>query len=202
MFPSVKHYLDSLDTAAVPAARKAVLQPLADYIRSKSASGEVPRLTFICTHNSRRSHLAQFWAAAAAQYCGVGPVACFSGGTEVTSCNPRTIATLARAGVQAQAITTGENPVYLLSYADGVNPLVAFSKLYDQAPNPQTAFVAVMTCSDAEENCPFIPGAEKRFSIAYEDPKVFDDTPDEAAGYDARCRQVATEMRWVFQQVS
>lgn len=201
MFPSIKHYLESLDTAALPAARKAVLQPLADYIWMKRGSGAEARLTFICTHNSRRSHLAQCWAAAAAQYCGVEPVACFSGGTEITACNPRAIAALTRAGVQAQAITAGENPVYALFYADGVNPLVAFSKLYDQAPNPPAGFAAVMTCSDAEENCPFIPGAEKRFSIAYEDPKVFDDTPDEAAGYDARCRQIATELLWVFQQV-
>lgn len=201
MIPPVKQYLDSLDTASVPAGRKALLQPLADYIWMQVASGALARLTFICTHNSRRSHLAQLWAAAAAQYCGVGPVACFSGGTEVTACNPRAIAALRRAGVAAQAITRGENPVYLLSYADGVNPLVAFSKLYDQAPNPQAAFAAVMTCSDAEENCPFIPGAEKRFSIAYEDPKAFDDTPGEAAGYDARCRQIATEMLWVFQRV-
>jgi arsenate reductase len=201
MIPPVKQYLDSLDTASVPAGRKALLQPLADYIWMKVASGALARLTFICTHNSRRSHLAQLWAAAAAQYCGVGPVACFSGGTEVTACNPRAIAALRRAGVEAQAITRGENPVYLLSYADGMNPLVAFSKLYDQAPNPQAAFAAVMTCSDAEENCPFIPGAEKRFSIAYEDPKAFDDTPGEAAGYDARCRQIATEMLWVFQRV-
>jgi arsenate reductase len=185
----------------VPDARKALLQPLADYIWMQVASGAVARLTFICTHNSRRSHLAQLWAAAAAQYCGVGPVACFSGGTEVTACNPRAIAALSRAGVQAQAITAGENPVYLLLYAHGVNPLVAFSKVYDQAPNPQTKFAAIMTCSDAEENCPFIPGAEQRFSIAYEDPKAFDGTPEEAAGYDARCRQIATEMLWMFQQV-
>ncbi|MGI9158114.1 MAG: protein-tyrosine-phosphatase [Saprospiraceae bacterium] len=190
-----------MDTASVPAARKALLQPLADYIWMQVASGGVARLTFICTHNSRRSHLAQLWAAAAAKYCVVGPVACFSGGTEVTACNPRTLAALTRAGVQAQAITAGDNPVYLLSYADGVNPLVAFSKLYDQAPNPKTAFAAVMTCSDAEENCPFIPGAEQRFPIAYEDPKAFDDTPGETAGYDACCRQIATEMLWVFQRV-
>ena len=201
MIPLVKQYLDSLDTASVPDVRKALLQPLADYIWMQVASGAVARLTFICTHNSRRSHLAQLWAAAAAQYCGVGPVACFSGGTEVTACNPRAIAALSRAGVQAQAITAGENPVYLLLYAHGVNPLVAFSKVYDQAPNPQTKFAAIMTCSDAEENCPFIPGAEQRFSIAYEDPKAFDGTPEEAAGYDARCRQIATEMLWMFQQV-
>ena len=198
MIPLVKQYLDSLDTASVPDARKALLQPLADYIWMQVASGAVARLTFICTHNSRRSHLAQLWAAAAAQYCGVGPLACFSGGTEVTACNPRAIAALSRAGVQAQAITAGENPVYLLLYAHGVNPLVAFSKVYDQAPNPQTKFAAIMTCSDAEENCPFIPGVELRIATTYDDPKAFDNTAQQDAKYDERCKQIALETLYVF----
>ncbi len=201
MHPFVDKYLQSLNTKDLPADRQAVLKPLADYVARKIQEGELVRLTFICTHNSRRSHLGQLWAAVAAHYCGITPVECYSGGTETTACNPRTVAAMERSGVRAQRITAGENPVYLLGYADGVNPLVAFSKVYDQAPNPQTGFAAVMTCSHAEENCPFIPGAEKRFSITYEDPKAFDGTPQEAEAYDARCRQIATEMLWVFQQV-
>jgi arsenate reductase len=201
MHPVVEQYLQSLNTQDIPAERQAILKPLADYVTSKIQSGEVVRLTFICTHNSRRSHLGQLWAAAAAHYCGVGPVECYSGGTETTACNPRTIAAMERAGIRVVSGTEGENPVYLLHYAEGIEPLIAFSKVYDQAPNPQSGFAAVMTCSHAEENCPFIPGAEKRFSITYEDPKAFDDTPRETAAYDERCRQIATEMLWVFQQV-
>lgn len=201
LLPVLEQYWSALPaTDSLPADRRAVLDALAAYLREKLASGQPARLIFICTHNSRRSHLAQVWAQVAAHRLGVGPVDCFSGGTESTACNPRTLAALERAGLDVAAITSGtDNPVFLLRYADGVNPIAAFSKLYDQAPNPTRGFAAVMTCSQAEADCPFVPGAEKRFSIPYDDPKAADGTPEEAAVYNARCRQIAAEMRYVLE---
>ena len=202
LFPALEQYLASLSGFdALPAERKTLLEPLAVYIREKQLAGLPVKLIFICTHNSRRSHFGQVWAQVAAHHFGITPVECFSGGTETTACNPRTVAALERAGIGAQAITGGENPVYLFRYADGINPVAAFSKVYDQAPNPRKGFAAVMTCSQAEENCPFVPGAEKRFSVMYDDPKASDGSPDEAAVYDARCRQIAAEMLYVFDRV-
>jgi len=199
MFEPIIEYLESVP-AEIPAERRAVLDPLADYIAQKHQSGAVARLVFICTHNSRRSHFGQVWAQVAAHLYGVAPVECYSGGTETTACNPRTVAALERAGIRAQRITDGDNPVFLLQYAPGVNPVAAFSKTYDQPPNPTSGFAAVMTCSHAEENCPFVSGAEKRFSVMYDDPKAADDTPEEAATYDARCRQIAAEMLYLFRK--
>lgn len=199
LFPVLEQYLVSLsDFDALSAERKALLEPLAVYIREKLAAGLPAKLIFICTHNSRRSHFGQVWAQVAAHRYGIMPVDCFSGGTETTACNPRTVAALERAGIEAQPITDGENPVYLFRYADGINPVAAFSKVYDQAPNPRKGFAAVMTCSQAEENCPFIPGGDKRLPVMYDDPKASDGLPDEAAVYDARCRQIAAEMLYVF----
>ena len=199
MFPPIERYLSSLsDFSAIPAERKAALKPLADYLREKQSANMPVKLTFICTHNSRRSHLGQVWAQIAALHYGIAPVECFSGGTETTACNPRTVAALERAGMEVQTITESDNPIYLFRYADGVNPLVAFSKIYHQAPNPGKGFAAIMTCSQAEENCPLVLGAEKRFPIMYEDPKASDGAPDETEVYDARCRQIAAEMLYVF----
>jgi len=200
LFPKITDYLSTLPTN-IPAERRVVLDTLAGYISQKRTAGEVVRLIFICTHNSRRSHFGQVWAQVAAQHFGIGPVECYSGGTETTACNPRTVATLERAGIRAKQITEGENPVILLQYANGVNPIAAFSKVYDQPPNPTRGFAAVMTCSQAEENCPFVAGAEKRFSVMYEDPKIADGTPEEQAVYDARCRQIAAEVAYVFRSL-
>ncbi len=155
-------------------------------------------LTFICTHNSRRSHFGQVWAQIAALASGVGNVRCFSGGTEVTACNPRTVAALERAGLVAQKGSEDKNPVYELHFAESSPPVRAFSKVYDQAPNPTKGFAAIMTCGQAEQNCPYIPGAERRFPLLYSDPKEADDTPLESRTYDDRCRQIATEMKYVF----
>jgi arsenate reductase len=58
-----------------------------------------------------------------------------------------------------------------------------------------------MTCSDAEENCPFIPGVELRIGTTYEDPKAYDNTLQQDTQYDTRCRQIALETLYVFSLV-
>lgn len=201
MISQVKTYFEALNLNEVPSERQAVLQPLVEYIKSKIETQQPINLTFICTHNSRRSHLGQVWAQVTAAYFGVENVHCFSGGTEATACNPRTIGALERAGLEVIKTTDLENPVYEIRFDDSSQPIIAFSKVYAQAPNPNRGFAAIMTCDHAEANCPFIAGAEKRIPILYIDPKVSDDTYAEATTYDARCKQIATEMKWVFAQM-
>jgi arsenate reductase len=58
-----------------------------------------------------------------------------------------------------------------------------------------------MTCSEADRNCPNVVGATLRLPLPYEDPKAADDTPEEAARYDERSLQIATELLYVFSQV-
>src|SRR6478752_7363247 len=65
--------------------RRERLTEIARFVRTRLAAGETARLTFICTHNSRRSHLAQIWAQVTAAHYGVGGVETFSGGTEATA---------------------------------------------------------------------------------------------------------------------
>ena len=179
--------------------RKEKLNELADYITKKQNSEDIINLNFICTHNSRRSHMSQIWAQTAANLYKVGNLKCYSGGTEATAFNPRAVKALRKAGFEINIAKEGDNPVYNVKYAENKS-LKAFSKVYDDEYNPEN-FVAVMTCSDADENCPYIPGAEARFAITYDDPKEFDGTELEEQKYDERCRQIATEMFYVFSQV-
>ncbi|MCS6929683.1 MAG: protein-tyrosine-phosphatase [Saprospiraceae bacterium] len=196
----ISHYLDSLRRDAVMPEHIPILDGIASYAAEVIRAGRTVRLTFICTHNSRRSHLAQVWAQVVAHWMGLAPVECYSGGTEVTACNLRTVAALKRAGLEIVPITTGENPIYLIRYAEGVAPIAAFSKIYDAPPNPREHFGAVMTCAQAEKNCPFVVGAERRFSLPYDDPKIADDTPQEGIIYDERCRQIAREMLYLWER--
>lgn len=187
----------------ISAERKAQLEKLADYVRERRQAGRPSRLTFICTHNSRRSHLAQIWAKTAAAHYGVPEVEVYSGGTEATAFNPRAVAALRRAGFDIPAPVDDKvsNPHYLVRFDSTAEPLECFSKVYSQAPNPQADFCAVMTCSDADRNCPLVAGATVRIAIPYDDPKAFDGTPQETARYDERCRQIAREMLYVFSRV-
>jgi arsenate reductase (thioredoxin) len=183
----------------VSADRRAKLDELAAHIRMQRDAGEPVRLVFICTHNSRRSHMTQLWAAAAAATYGIGDVETFSGGTEATAFNPRAVAALERAGFEIKTSAPSDaNPKYLVRLSPDSDTLECFSKIYDQAPNPTSDFCAVMTCSAADEACPSVPGATLRLAIPYDDPKVADGRADEAATYDERCAQIAREMLFAF----
>jgi arsenate reductase (thioredoxin) len=185
----------------IPAERQEALKKVASHIRSRVQAGESSQLTFICTHNSRRSHLSQIWAQTAAAHYQVPGVKTFSGGTEATACNERTIATLHRAGFLITNSTPSQkNPVYLVRYSPTAEPLRAFSKVYSSEGNPSLDFVALMTCDSADKNCPLVRGSALRIAIPYVDPKVSDGTEAEARTYDERSRQIAREMFYLMQQ--
>jgi protein-tyrosine-phosphatase len=185
---------------SIPNERKEALRELASFVTAKQKNKEPAQLTFVCTHNSRRSHLGQIWATVAAHAYGVSGVTTFSGGTEATAFNPRAVAALERAGFELQN-PGGSNPRYRVSFSAGVPALEAFSKKYDDPSNPRSGFAAVMTCSEADKKCPVVHGAALRVALPYEDPKSSDGTAAEAASYDERSRQIATEMFYLFSEV-
>jgi arsenate reductase len=186
----------------IPAERRSELEKVADFVRSKVDAEKRARLTFICTHNSRRSHLSQIWAQTAAAWYGVPGIETFSGGTEATACHPRTVRALRRAGFSVVNPTPGrDNPRYLVQFAEDASPLEAFSKVYDQGGNPEAGFVAVMTCAAADQSCPLVAGSALRVAIPYVDPKVADGTDREEAAYDERSRQIAREMLYLMSRV-
>jgi len=201
LFKTIETEINTLDVASITQERKELLQPLIDYIQSKIINSGPVHLNFICTHNSRRSHLSQVWAQTMAYYFHIKNVHCFSGGTEVTAVFPMVVQTLKNSGFKFRIISEGENPKYRITYSKNEKPIIGFSKAYDDNFNPKTEFAAIMTCSQADENCPYIPGAEKRIPITYEDPKAFDNTPQQAEKYKERSTQIATEMKYVFSNI-
>ena len=196
---TIVKFIEALDLNEISAERIDVLDSLVNYLLEVSSGGSVPQLNFICTHNSRRSQFSQLWCKVMSVYFNF-PVDAFSGGTAVTACNERTIASLERFGFDIDK-TEGENPRYYVSIASNVQ-LTLFSKLFDDAENPTSNFAAVMTCSDADENCPFIPGCDQRIPLRFEDPKQFDDTELEARKYDERSTQIARELKYVFTKLT
>ena len=181
--------------------RKTVLQPLIDFVQQKVANGQEINLNFICTHNSRRSHLAQVWAKVASAYYHIPNVHCYSGGTEETALFPKVAETLAKQGFSIFKISETDNPVYVIKYSENALPIIGFSKKYDSPFNPVSAFTAIMTCSQADGGCPFIAGAEKRIPITFEDPKISDNTAEQTQVYTERSLQIASEMFYVFSMI-
>ncbi len=200
MIPLIKTFCDNLtkEFETIPDNRKEILAKITEYIATKMKENKPINLVYICTHNSRRSHFGQIWAHVAASYYGIKNVSTFSGGTEATAFNINAINALKKVGFHVKPITNDKNTTYHVFHDDNESPSVCFSKTYDDATNPQKEFAAIMTCSDAEENCPFIPGVELRIATTYDDPKAFDNTAQQDAKYDERCKQIALETLFVF----
>lgn len=197
----IREIISQLSTERISEERKRILQPLIEFISSKISKNEEVRLNFICTHNSRRSHLSQIWAQTMANYYQIENVFCYSGGTEATAMFPKVVETLTNQGFEILKLSETENPVYTVKFAENEHAVICFSKKYNDDFNPKSAFAAILTCDSADENCPIVYGAEARIPIKYEDPKKSDGTAEMNETYFNRSLEIATEMKFVFENL-
>lgn len=201
MYSVLKKTTEQLQLQTISEERKRILQPLINFIQQKINNKEPINLNFICTHNSRRSHLSQVWAQVAATHFNIPNVTCYSGGTEETALFPKVVDTLTNQGFIVLKLSETANPIYAIKYSDNILPVIGFSKKYDNLFNPISKFAAIMTCSQADNGCPFIAGAEERIPITFEDPKISDNTAEQTKIYSERSLQIATEMFYVFSKI-
>lgn len=202
VFHKIEETIKMLDTVAIPSHRKAILKPIIEIIQDKVSNSEAIRLNFICTHNSRRSHLSQVWAQTLAHYYKIPSVTSYSGGTEATALYPMIATTLEFSGFEINTLSDSLNPVYAIRYNHNDHPIVGFSKSIDHPFNPKSNFIAIMTCSQADEGCPFVSGADIRIPMTFDDPKAFDGTEIQKEKYLERSLQIATELKYVFSQIN
>ncbi len=203
MYQKIRILLSGLETSFdhIPEERKAILAQIAAYIQAKYNKNVPINLVYICTHNSRRSHFGQIAAAVAADFYCIDNVYAFSGGTEATAFHPNAIKALTDLGFNIHSEDeTVKNPIWQVNFGVNVGT-ICFSKVYDNPANPSKNFAAIMTCSDAEQNCPFIVGTDLRIGTTYNDPKASDGTPQQDETYKTRFLQIATEMLYAFSLV-
>lgn len=200
-FTSIENTINTLDTATITEPRKKILAKLSKYIQQKVNQNDSINLNFICTHNSRRSHLGQIWAQTLANFYQIENLKAYSGGTEATAVFPKIVETVKNQGFQIEVIEEGKNPLYTVYFDEDCDPVLCFSKIYDDIDNPESDFAAIMTCDSANEGCPFIPGANQRVAVTYEDPKNSDGTPQQDEVYRLKSLEIATELKYVFSQI-
>jgi arsenate reductase len=201
LFSKIAETIATLDIKTISKKRILILNDLIEYIQFIITQNKKVSLVFICTHNSRRSHLAQVWAQSIAHHFLIKNVFCFSAGTEATSVYPVVIETLKDSGFKVNVKLGEKNPVYAIQFSDQSDPINCFSKTIEDKRNPKSEFCAVMTCAEANEYCPMVTGAEIRVPITYEDPKSYDYSPIQKEKYKERSIQIATEMYYVFSKV-
>lgn len=198
VFETISKTISILETNEISEERKATLKHLIDYLNDKIQANKSIRLNFICTHNSRRSHLSQIWAQTMAAYYNINNVSCYSGGTEATAMFPKVGETLMNQGFRIDKLSQENNPVYSVKFSDNDPAVIAFSKQFGNDFNPASEFAAIMTCNSADQGCPIVTGCDKRIAVTYQDPKVSDGTPEQTETYLNRSLQIATEMKYVF----
>lgn len=201
MYQTVQQRCEALakNFKEIPTERKELLEKLAQHISNNLKEGKPTNLVYVCTHNSRRSHLGQVWAQTAAKFYGFD-VNTFSAGTEVTAFNPNAINALASSGFIIEKYEDGDNPRYKVFHGDEMYS-ECFSKTIQDERLPKENFIAVMTCGHADENCPLILGTDLRIATTYNDPKAYDNTILQDEKYTERSNQIAMECLYVFSNV-
>lgn len=203
MYPHLINNIESqIISKEITFSRKTYLQPFINFLKlNLKETNAVININFICTHNSRRSQLAQVWAQIAIAYFEIPGISCYSGGMEQTTVYTQITRTLANQGIEVIQLSAERNPIYALRYSDTSIPIILFSKVYFHSYNPQSEFISVMTCSQADEDCPLINGNSQKFSINYEDPKLYDGSNKEIEIYSNKSFEIASEMFYIFSKI-
>lgn len=201
MNEQLKKKIDALDVSTISVERKERLIQVVSAMQSKIDKGELVNLVFVCTHNSRRSQFSQIWAHILADYFKIDTVNSYSAGTEATALYPAVLDALREDVSVEHSVGDRTNPYYLLKFGENSPLLVCFSKTLENPLNPRTEFIAIMTCSEADNGCPMVIGASHRISLPFEDPKKSDGTSEQSASYSATSELIATELKFVFSSI-
>ena len=199
--PELKHYLDNCapQTSKIENGRKALLDKMAKHFRSDKAGAKT--WLFVCTHNSRRSQMAQAMWLAVTEYYNLGEIGAYSAGTQQTALHFYALMALEHAGFQFLKSKEGKNPHYALLDNTNQEVKLLYSKTLEDSSLPQEEFTAIMVCDHADANCPFVPGAGARFGLHYSDPKAYDSSPDPLQHYDDTLCQITHELLYIASRV-
>ena len=198
MVESLKSTIDSLNLDSISEERKRILEQLRKSIQVKLDKNELVNIVFVCTHNSRRSQFSQIWSHILADYFNVHSVFSYSAGTEATAVYKSVIEVMKDKSYLKKQVGDLENPMHILKFNQNSPALTCFSKTLTDEFNPKSDFIAVMTCSEADNGCPIVVGASDRISLPFQDPKRYDGQEVELEEYNKTSLLIATEMKFVF----
>jgi arsenate reductase len=111
---------------------------------SAAESGDQARVLFLCTHNSARSQMAE----GLLRHLAGDRFEAMSAGTEATRVRPLAIRAMEEIGIDISGQESKTLDQYLQEPFDHV----------------------ITVCDDANEACPFFPGAANRLHWSFEDP--------------------------------
>jgi arsenate reductase len=129
---------------------------------SAAESGDRARVLFLCTHNSARSQMAE----GLLRYLAGDRFEAMSAGAEATHVKPLAIRAMDEIGVDI----SGQESKTLERYLD------------------EPIDYVITVCDDANEACPFFPGAQNRLHWSFEDPSRAEGSDEERLAVFRRVR--------------
>ena len=111
------------------------------------------RVLFLCTHNSARSQMAE----GLLRHLASDRFEAMSAGTEATRVRPHAIRAMQEIGIDISEQQSKTLNRYLQEHFDNV----------------------ITVCDDANEACPFFPGAQSRLHWSFEDPSKAEGSEEE-----------------------
>lgn len=201
-YPELQEFNDQIAMDLKP-DRTELLDSLAQIIYNDWGKDRNTSILFVCTHNSRRSHLAQVWFQVASYYYGLPKFYTYSGGTEATAVSKKAIDALERSGLQFEEKPglDSNNPMLEAKLGFNIPSVELFSKVYEHEVNPKEDFIAVMVCSEADKSCPIVHGADSRIALPFDDPRYSDNLASEKVTYDKTNKLIASEMFYLVEKV-
>ena len=184
----------NFQTASISNERRELIDAMVHSMANELKRHEDLVLHFVCTHNARRSQLAQVWASVWADYFKL-PILAISGGTEASAVHPNVLQALSAQGFE---IFPHDSNGHICGWKKAHSGTHLFSKKWEDALLVGRPFMAVMTCSEADKECPVVPGAVDRFPLRFKDPKEFDGQPNAIEGYQTRSLEIAHELYDLF----
>lgn len=176
------------DVSQIKESRLKILDHIARQLVNVIQQDDEANVVFVCTHNSRRSQIAQVCLQLFLQELNIKNIGVFSCGTEKTHIPPQIFALFKRQGLEVRESKNDSIEVF--------NQIVLFSKTYEDDSLPKRS-IAIMVCDSASETCPFVPSFNQRISLEFRDPKQADGSPEEEKSYNKAWIKIATEMAYL-----
>jgi thioredoxin type arsenate reductase len=135
--------------------------------------GQLPRVLFLCTHNSARSQMAE----GLLRHLGQDRVDVHSAGTVATRVHPLAIAAMAEKGIDI----SGQR-----------------SKHLDEFSGQEFDYV-VTVCDNAHESCPIFPGAPEKIHWSIADPSAIEgDEGTRLRAFQVAADELMTRIRYLL----
>lgn len=188
MSADLKNFIQEVKSFEPTGTQKARLENIISEL--KKFLDECNAVVFLCTHNSRRSQYCEIWAK---YFSSVykNKIKFLSAGAVKTKVHKQIYKSFERVGVKVDENSSINIETMTIS---------PFSKTLTEVKEKE--FMSIMTCAESEKSCPVDARSLINLKLFYDDPKRYDNTPEEAEEYDKTSFMIASQINYILKNIN